>query len=86
MKVFNGLKLSDQKVMCENLFIWDDENGEKPCKKDFKKWVLDFFTNSVAIKEYISNLKSDIDLGEDDSFFDDLNESYKRQIAFLEKL
>lgn len=83
MKVYKGLSLSDQKVMFENLFVWNLENGEKPGRKEYKKWVLEFFQEG-NIKEYINNLNHDIELSEGEKAFNELNESYKRQISFLQ--
>ena len=86
MKVFKDLLLSDQKSMFSNLFVWDVENGEKPERKEYKKWVLSFFKNKNEIQLYISDLLSDIDLSKDDPFFYEHNEGYKRQINFLRTL
>lgn len=86
MKTFKGLKLSDQKIMASNLFTWDIENGDKPNRNDYKKWVLAFFESESAIDKYISDLYSDIELSEGDPHFTDLNNSYRKQIAFLKKL
>lgn len=83
MKIYNGLSLSDQKVMAENLFIWDLENGDKPNRKEYRAWILAFFTNEKAIREYMRNLLYDIRLCAYDEFFDSHNEGYKRQIEFL---
>lgn len=83
MKVFKKISLSDQKIMFENLFVWDLENGDKPAKTEYKNWVVAFFANKEAIKCYIENLRSDINLTENDEYFSDLNNSYKRQITFL---
>lgn len=85
MKVYKGLSLSDQKAMFENLFIWNLENGEKPDKKEYRKWVLDFF-QEVNIKEYINDLIHDIELSDGEEEFNELNDSYKRQILFLQTL
>ena len=85
MKVYKSLSLSDQKSMFENLFVWDLENGEKPDKKEYREWVLDFF-QEVNIKEYINNLIHDIELSDGEEAFNELNDSYKRQILFLQTL
>ena len=69
MKVFRGLSLTDQKIMFENLFIWDTENGDIPNRKDFKKWVLAFFESPVHINNYISDMESDIELSDGDPYF-----------------
>lgn len=86
MKVFKGLSLTDQKIMFENLFIWDYENGNIPNRKDYKKWVLAFFKSPVYINKYISNMEFDIELSDGDTFLSSLNESYGRQINFLKQL
>ena len=86
MKVFKGLSLTDQKIMFENLFIWDIENGDIPNRKDFKKWVLAFFESQAHINNYISDLEFDIKLNNGEAYFYDLDESYKRQINFLKQL
>lgn len=86
MKVFKGLKLSDQKSMATNLFTWDIENGDKPNRNDYKKWVLAFFESKSDMEKYISDLYSDIELSEGDPFFTDMDDSYRRQIAFLKNL
>lgn len=86
MKVFKELSLSDQKIMFENLFIWDNENGDIPNRKDFKKWVLGFFENQAHINNYISDLEFDIKLNNGEAYFSNLDESYKRQINFLKQL
>ena len=85
MKVYKGLSLSDQKAMFENLFIWNLENGEKPDKKEYREWVLDFFQEG-NIKEYIDDLMHDIELSDGEEAFNELNDSYKRQILFLQTL
>ncbi|KAF5029302.1 hypothetical protein DSECCO2_649990 [anaerobic digester metagenome] len=86
MKTFKGLKLSDQKIMVENLFTWDVENGDKPNRNDYKKWVLAFFESESDMDTYISDLYSDIELSDGDPYFTDLNNSYTRQIEFLKNL
>lgn len=86
MKTFKGLKLSDQKSMATNLFMWDVENGDKPNRNDYKRWVLNFFESESNIGMYISDLYSDIKLSEGDPYFTDLNNGYMRQIEFLKKL
>jgi len=83
MKIYKGLSLYDQKVMVENLFIWDVENGDKPNRQDYRAWILSFFTNQEAIRGYMDDLMSDIELSADDDDFDLDNEGYKRQIEFL---
>ena len=85
MKIFRGLSLTDQKIMFENLFIWDDENGNVPNRKDFKKWVLAFFKSQVHINNYIADLEFDIKLNNNDPYFSSTDESYKRQIKFLKQ-
>ena len=64
MKVFKGLSLTDQKIMFENLFVWDVENGDIPNRKDYKKWVLAFFKSQEHINNYISDLEFDIELSD----------------------
>lgn len=86
MKTFKGLKLSDQKCMAANLFMWDDENGDKPNRNDYKRWILAFFESEPDMDIYISDLYSDIELSKGDPYFMDLNESYIRQIEFLKSL
>ena len=86
MKVFKELSLTDQKIMFENLFIWDDENGNIPNRKDFKKWVLGFFESPVHINNYISDMEFDIELSDGDEYLSSTNESYRRQINFLKQL
>lgn len=86
MKVFKGLSLTDQKIMFNNLFVWDYENGDIPNREDYKKWILAFFESPVHINDYISDLEFDIELNEGDAFFYDLDESYRRQIDFLKQL
>ena len=86
MKVFKELSLTDQKIMFENLFIWDDENGNIPNRKDFKKWVLGFFESQAHINNYISDLEFDIKLNNGDVYFSNTDESYRRQINFLKQL
>ena len=85
MKVYKGLSLSDQKSMFENLFVWNLENGEKPTRSEYKKWILEFFQEG-NIKEYINNLTHDIELSDGEKAFNELNESYKRQILFSQTL
>jgi len=83
MKVFKELSLSDQKSIFENNFIWDNENGDKPCRPEYRAWILNFF-NSNHISKYIYDLKSDISvIGLD---FPELVNSYNRQIIFLQSL
>lgn len=86
MKVFRGLSLTDQKIMFENLFIWNDENGNIPNRKDFKKWVLGFFESHAHINKYISDLEFDIKLNNGDVYFSNTDKSYRRQINFLKQL
>lgn len=86
MKTFKGLKLSDQKSMATNLFTWDVENGDKPNRNDYKRWVLAFFESESDMDTYISDLYSDIELSDGDPYFTDLNNSYMRQIEFLKNL
>jgi len=86
MKVFKGLSLTDQKIMFENLFIWDDENGDIPNRKDYKKWVLAFFENQVYINNYISDMKFDIKLNNGHPYLSSTDDSYRRQIIFLKQL
>lgn len=86
MKVFKGLSLTDQKIMFENLFIWDIENGDIPNRKDFKKWVLAFFESQTHINNYISDMESDIELNNGDAYLSSIDESYRRQINFLKQL
>lgn len=86
MKTFKGLKLSDQKIMASNLFTWDEENGHKPNRNDYKRWVLAFFESESDMNIYISDLYSDIELSEGNPHFTDLNNSYMRQIEFLKNL
>jgi hypothetical protein len=86
MKIFKDLTLADQKIMASNLFMWDIENGDKPNRNDYKKWVLAFFESESDMDKYISDLYSDIELSEGNPHFTDLNNSYLRQIAFLKNL
>ena len=86
MKVFKGLSLTDQKIMFENLFVWDVENGDIPNRKDYKKWVLAFFKSQEHINNYISDLEFDIELSEGDAYLSSTNESYRRQINFLKQI
>ena len=85
MKVFKGLSLTDQKIMFENLFVWDIENGDIPNRKDYKKWVLAFFESPVNIDNYISYMEFDIELNDGDAYFSETDESYRRQIEFLKQ-
>lgn len=86
MKTFKGLKLSDQKSMATNLFTWDVENGDKPNRNDYKRWVLAFFESESDMDRYISDLYSDIELSDGYPYFTDMNNGYMRQIEFLKKL
>lgn len=86
MKVFKDLALADQKIMASNLFTWNIENGDKPNRNDYKRWVLAFFESESDINMYISDLYSDIELSEGNPHFTDLNNSYRRQIEFLKNL
>lgn len=86
MRVFKGLKLVDQKSMATNLFTWDEENGDKPNRSDYKRWVLNFFESEADMDKYISDLYSDIELLDGDPYFTDMINSYMRQIEFLQKL
>ena len=85
MKVFNGLSLSDQKIMVENFFIWDLENGDKPERKIYKDWVRAFFYNEEAIKYAIDIMQSDIDLEKSYGDWDELFDAYERTIEFLKQ-
>lgn len=86
MKVFKGLSLTDQKIMFENRFAWDSENGNFPNRKDYKKYVLAFFESQVHIDNYISDMEFDIELSDSDTYFAETDESYRRQIEFLKQL
>ena len=68
MKVYKGLQLSDQKAMFENLFIWNLENGEKPDRGKYKKWILEFFQEG-NIKEYINDSYDSLNSLLDSSFY-----------------
>ena len=85
MKVYKGISLSDQKIMFKNIFVWNFENGEKPKRTEYKKWILAFFVDKCAIDLYIKDMQNDIDL-DDKNWLKLLNESYKRQILFLQTL
>ena len=82
MKIFKGLSLSDQKILAENYFIWNAENGEKPERNIYKSWILAFF-QPEHITRAIDDMQCDISLTCNDVFFDDLNATYGRIVAFL---